>query len=38
MLALSKEGALGSQEPLIFLHTGGYPALFAFGEAVLSGG
>jgi D-cysteine desulfhydrase family pyridoxal phosphate-dependent enzyme len=30
MLDLVEKGALGSNEPIIFLHTGGLPALFAF--------
>jgi 1-aminocyclopropane-1-carboxylate deaminase/D-cysteine desulfhydrase-like pyridoxal-dependent ACC family enzyme len=30
MLDLIEEGKLGSNEPIIFLHTGGLPALFAF--------
>jgi 1-aminocyclopropane-1-carboxylate deaminase/D-cysteine desulfhydrase-like pyridoxal-dependent ACC family enzyme len=30
MLDLIKKGQLGSNEPIIFLHTGGLPALFAF--------
>jgi 1-aminocyclopropane-1-carboxylate deaminase/D-cysteine desulfhydrase-like pyridoxal-dependent ACC family enzyme len=30
MLDLIEKGRLGSNEPLIFLHTGGLPALFAF--------
>jgi 1-aminocyclopropane-1-carboxylate deaminase/D-cysteine desulfhydrase-like pyridoxal-dependent ACC family enzyme len=29
MLDLLKRGAFGEKEPLIFLHTGGFPALFA---------
>jgi 1-aminocyclopropane-1-carboxylate deaminase/D-cysteine desulfhydrase-like pyridoxal-dependent ACC family enzyme len=35
MLDLSQRGELGHDEPLIFLHTGGLPALFAFEEAQL---
>jgi 1-aminocyclopropane-1-carboxylate deaminase/D-cysteine desulfhydrase-like pyridoxal-dependent ACC family enzyme len=27
---LLRKGALGEREPIIFLHTGGIPALFAF--------
>ena len=30
LLDLVEKGELGSNEPLIFLHTGGLPALFAF--------
>jgi D-cysteine desulfhydrase family pyridoxal phosphate-dependent enzyme len=30
MLDLAQQGELGEDEPLIFLHTGGVPALFAF--------
>ena len=30
MLDLAGRGELGHEEPLIFLHTGGLPALFAF--------
>jgi D-cysteine desulfhydrase family pyridoxal phosphate-dependent enzyme len=30
MLDLIEKGRLGSKEPIIFLHTGGLPALFAF--------
>jgi D-cysteine desulfhydrase len=30
MLNLIEKGLLGSDEPIIFLHTGGLPALFAF--------
>ena len=30
MLDLMEKGELGSNEPIIFLHTGGLPALFAF--------
>ena len=30
MLDLVEKGGLGSDEPIIFLHTGGLPALFAF--------
>jgi D-cysteine desulfhydrase family pyridoxal phosphate-dependent enzyme len=30
MLDLIKQGKLGREEPIIFLHTGGLPALFAF--------
>jgi D-cysteine desulfhydrase family pyridoxal phosphate-dependent enzyme len=32
MLDLMKQGRLGSNEPILFLHTGGLPALFAFGS------
>lgn len=32
MLDLAERGEIGSGEPLIFLHTGGLPALFAFDE------
>ena len=30
LLDLAEKGRLGSKEPIIFLHTGGLPALFAF--------
>ena len=30
LLDLAEEGRLGTNEPIIFLHTGGLPALFAF--------
>jgi D-cysteine desulfhydrase len=30
MLDLIDKGQFGSNEPIIFLHTGGLPALFAF--------
>jgi 1-aminocyclopropane-1-carboxylate deaminase/D-cysteine desulfhydrase-like pyridoxal-dependent ACC family enzyme len=30
MIDLLEKGQLGSNEPIIFLHTGGLPALFAF--------
>jgi 1-aminocyclopropane-1-carboxylate deaminase/D-cysteine desulfhydrase-like pyridoxal-dependent ACC family enzyme len=30
MLDLIEKGQLGSEAPVIFLHTGGLPALFAF--------
>jgi len=30
LLNLAEQGKLGSNEPIIFLHTGGLPALFAF--------
>ena len=32
LLDLVEKGKLGSEEPIIFLHTGGLPALFAFDE------
>jgi D-cysteine desulfhydrase family pyridoxal phosphate-dependent enzyme len=32
LLDLVEKGQLGSDEPIIFWHTGGLPALFAFGE------
>jgi 1-aminocyclopropane-1-carboxylate deaminase/D-cysteine desulfhydrase-like pyridoxal-dependent ACC family enzyme len=35
MLDLIGKGELGTQEPVIFRHTGGFPALFAFQEAEL---
>jgi 1-aminocyclopropane-1-carboxylate deaminase/D-cysteine desulfhydrase-like pyridoxal-dependent ACC family enzyme len=35
LLDLSRQNKLGSDEPLIFLHTGGLPALFAFEEGQL---
>jgi D-cysteine desulfhydrase family pyridoxal phosphate-dependent enzyme len=37
LLDLVAKGELGRDEPLIFLHTGGLPGLFAFGERVLCG-
>lgn len=36
MLDLIRCGELGRKEPIIFLHTGGLPALFAFEEQALS--
>lgn len=36
LLDLVKKGQLGSDEPIIFLHTGGLPALFAFETPVFS--
>jgi len=35
LLDLSRQNKLGSDKPLIFLHTGGLPALFAFEEGRL---
>jgi D-cysteine desulfhydrase family pyridoxal phosphate-dependent enzyme len=35
LLDLVKQGKLGRDEPVIFLHTGGLPALFAFEDRVL---
>ena len=35
LLDLVKQGELGRDEPVIFLHTGGLPALFAFEDRVL---
>jgi 1-aminocyclopropane-1-carboxylate deaminase/D-cysteine desulfhydrase-like pyridoxal-dependent ACC family enzyme len=35
MLDLVERGELGAEDPVIFLHTGGLPALFAFGDALL---
>ena len=35
LLDLSQRGQLGSDEPIIFLHTGGVPALFAYDPQVL---
>jgi 1-aminocyclopropane-1-carboxylate deaminase/D-cysteine desulfhydrase-like pyridoxal-dependent ACC family enzyme len=35
LLELERGGELGADEPLIFLHTGGAPALFAHAEAFL---
>jgi D-cysteine desulfhydrase len=32
MLDLIEKGKLGANEPIIFLHTGGLPALFAFDD------
>jgi D-cysteine desulfhydrase len=32
LLDLVEKGQLGSNEPIIFLHMGGLPALFAFEE------
>ncbi len=34
MLDLARRGLLGSDQPLIFLHTGGIPGLFAYAEHV----
>jgi len=38
MLDLIRQGKLGREEPVIFLHTGGLPALFAFEERVPGNG
>jgi len=38
LLDLVHRGQLGTDEPVIFIHTGGLPALFALGDAVLEGG
>ncbi len=38
MLDLLETGTLGVNEPIIFLHTGGLPALFAFGDSILYDG
>ena len=37
LLDLVEKGELGRDEPIIFLHTGGLPGLFAFGERVVHG-
>jgi 1-aminocyclopropane-1-carboxylate deaminase/D-cysteine desulfhydrase-like pyridoxal-dependent ACC family enzyme len=36
MLAAIKSGRYGADDSLLFLHTGGGPSLFAFGEALLA--
>jgi D-cysteine desulfhydrase family pyridoxal phosphate-dependent enzyme len=38
LLDLLKMDKLGENEPVIFLHTGGLPALFAFGDQVINDG
>jgi D-cysteine desulfhydrase len=38
LLDLVKQGKLGRDEPIIFLHTGGLPALFAFEDRILGNG
>jgi D-cysteine desulfhydrase family pyridoxal phosphate-dependent enzyme len=38
LLDLVKQGKLGGDEPVIFLHTGGLPALFAFEDRALGNG
>jgi len=38
MLDLADRGELGPDDPVIFVHTGGQPALFALGEALQSSG
>ena len=38
LLDLIGQGKLGRDEPVIFLHTGGLPALFAFGDRILGNG
>jgi D-cysteine desulfhydrase family pyridoxal phosphate-dependent enzyme len=38
LLDLVKQGKLGRDEPVIFLHTGGLPALFAFEDRILGNG
>jgi D-cysteine desulfhydrase len=35
MLDLAERGELGDDDPVIFVHTGGQPALFALGDALL---
>ena len=35
LLDLAEKGRLGQNEPIIFLHTGGVPGLFAFGDSLL---
>jgi len=35
MLDLAERGELGQDDPIIFVHTGGQPALFALGDALL---
>jgi D-cysteine desulfhydrase family pyridoxal phosphate-dependent enzyme len=37
MLDLIEKGQLGSDEPIVFLHTGGLPALFAFDDESILG-
>jgi D-cysteine desulfhydrase len=37
MLDLIERGEMGRSEPIIFLHTGGLPGLFAFAEALCNG-
>ena len=37
LLDLVEQSALGRDEPIIFLHTGGVPALFAFEAKALLG-
>jgi D-cysteine desulfhydrase/L-cysteate sulfo-lyase len=36
MLAELRDGAMGADETALFLHTGGQPSLFAYGESVLT--
>jgi D-cysteine desulfhydrase family pyridoxal phosphate-dependent enzyme len=38
LLDLVEQGKLGRDEPVIFLHTGGLPALFAFEDRILGNG
>jgi D-cysteine desulfhydrase family pyridoxal phosphate-dependent enzyme len=38
LLDLVEQGKLGRDEPIIFLHTGGLPALFAFEDRILGNG
>ncbi len=38
LLDLVEKGKLGQEEPIIFLHTGGLPALFAFEDTFLGDG
>jgi D-cysteine desulfhydrase family pyridoxal phosphate-dependent enzyme len=35
LLDLAQQGRLGADEPVIFVHTGGLPGLFALGDALL---
>jgi len=36
MIDLVRSGQIGTQAPVLFWHTGGAPALFAYAEDVLS--
>ena len=33
-----KRGAIGADETVVFVHTGGMPALFAYAEDLIDGG
>jgi 1-aminocyclopropane-1-carboxylate deaminase/D-cysteine desulfhydrase-like pyridoxal-dependent ACC family enzyme len=38
LIAHAKRGAIGADETVVFVHTGGMPALFAYAEDLIDGG